>query len=131
MTTVSDAPAVLTHADELARLKGRAAEEVVSRRRELGAPSHAIHADPELGYAEVRAAGRVAEVLRAAGFAVEVGAYGLATAVEAVAGDGDLTVVVAAEYDALPEVGHACGHNIIAAAGVGAALALASVARDA
>jgi amidohydrolase len=131
LTTLSDAPAVTSGADDLERLKDRAADELASRRAELVALSHAIHGDPEVGYTEVRAAGRVAELMRAAGFAVEVGAYGLATAVEAVAGEGDLTVVVAAEYDALPEVGHACGHNIIAAAGVGAALALASVAREA
>jgi amidohydrolase len=109
----------------------RVSEELQQRRAELVQLSRAIHADPEVSYQEHRAAGRVAEMLRAGGFDVEVGAYGLETAVEAVTGDGDLTVVICAEYDALPAIGHACGHNIIAAAGVGAALALAAVAQEA
>ncbi|MGW9350150.1 amidohydrolase [Nocardiopsis flavescens] len=87
-----------------------------------------IHRDPELAFAEHRAAARVADTLRAAGFAVRVGAFGLATAVDAAFGDGDITVAICTEYDALPGIGHACGHNIIAAAGVGAAIALAGVA---
>ncbi len=112
-------------------LKGRVAEELAARREQLLALSHAIHADPELSWQEHRAAARVADILREAGFAVEVGAYGVETAVEAVIGDGDLSVVICAEYDALPGVGHACGHNVIASAGVGAALALAPVAQEA
>ena len=75
--------------------------------------------------------GRLSALLEEAGFAVEVGAYGLETAVEAIYGDGDLTVAICAEYDALPGIGHGCGHNVIASAGVGAALALAPVAKDA
>lgn len=92
--------------------------------------SHAIHADPEPAFEERRAAGRVAQTLRAAGFDVEVGVHGLETSVEAVYGSGDLTVALCAEYDALPGLGHACGHNIIAAAGVGAAIGLAAVADE-
>src|SRR5206468_10294098 len=57
-----------------------------------------------------------------------VGVYGLDTAIEATYGSGDFTIAVCAEYDALPVIGHGCGHNIIATAGVGAAIALASVA---
>ncbi|WP_432827470.1 M20 family metallopeptidase [Dactylosporangium sp. CA-092794] len=91
----------------------------------LVALSREIHADPELAFDEHRAAARVAGVLRAAGLRTTAGAYGLPTAVEAVAGDGEFTVTLCAEYDALPGIGHACGHNIIAAAGVGAAVALA------
>lgn len=87
-----------------------------------------IHAHPELAFAEHHASACVADALRAAGFAVRVGAFGLDTAVEGSYGDGDITVAICAEYDALPGMGHACGHNIIAAAGVGAAIALASVA---
>jgi amidohydrolase len=97
-------------------------------REEIIALSAAIHGHPELAFVEHDAAARVAETLRAAGFAVRVGAFGLETAVDAVFGDGDVTVAICAEYDALPGIGHACGHNIIAAAGVGAALALAGVA---
>ncbi len=92
--------------------------------------SHAIHADPELSWQEHRAAGRVATLLSEHGFEVTTGAYGVETAIEAVVGDGDLTVAICAEYDALPGVGHACGHNMIAASGVGAAIALAPLARD-
>ena len=87
-----------------------------------------IHGHPELAFAEHHASACVADALRAAGFAVRVGAFGLDTAVEGSYGDGDITVAICAEYDALPGIGHACGHNIIAAAGVGAAIALASVA---
>ncbi|MFZ3598877.1 amidohydrolase [Streptomyces sp. BH104] len=111
--------------------KHRAEAEVVRRRPQLLELSHALHADPELSWQEHRSAARVARVLEDAGFAVEVGAYGVETAIEAVYGTGDLTVAICAEYDALPGIGHACGHNVIAAAGVGAALALAPVADEA
>ncbi|WP_433701320.1 amidohydrolase [Nocardiopsis sp. CA-288880] len=97
-------------------------------RKQVLALSTEIHRHPELAFAEHRAAARVADVLRAEGFAVRVGAFGLDTAVDASFGEGDVTVAVCAEYDALPGIGHACGHNIIAAAGVGAAIALAGVA---
>lgn len=112
------------------RIEASAAKEAVRHTLKawedrLIALSHEIHADPELAFAEHRAAARVADVLRVAGFRTAVGAYGLSTAVEAVMGDGEFTVTLCAEYDALPGIGHACGHNIIAAAGVGAAVALA------
>src|SRR3712207_4661185 len=93
--------------------------------------SHEISADPELALQEHRAAARCADVLEAGGFAVRRGVYGLETAFEAPPGDGDRHVVVCAEYDALPGVGHACGHNMIAAAGVGAGLVLAPLAEAA
>ncbi|MFT4125598.1 MAG: amidohydrolase [Gordonia sp. (in: high G+C Gram-positive bacteria)] len=117
--------------DQVAELKTRTEAVVQARSDELVALSHAIHANPELSWEEHEAAAKVAGVLRDAGFAVEVGAYGVPTAIEAVYGDGDLTVAVCSEYDALPGIGHACGHNMIAAAGVGAALALADVADQA
>ncbi|MFI8634222.1 amidohydrolase [Microbacterium sp. NPDC077663] len=94
---------------------------------ELLALSHAIHARPELKFEEHEAARLVAATLESAGFEVRVGAYGLPTCVEATIGAGP-TVTVCAEYDALPEIGHACGHNINAASAVGAALALSRVA---
>ena len=72
----------------------------------------------------------MAETLRAGGLEVTEGVYDLPTALESKAGGGELVVAVCAEYDALPEVGHACGHNIIAAMAVGAGLALAEVADD-
>jgi amidohydrolase len=87
--------------------------------------SHDLHANPELGYAEHRAAGDVAAALRAQGHEAQVGAYGLDTAVVAVAGEGRPRVALLAEYDALPGIGHACGHNVICATAVGGFLAAA------
>lgn len=113
---------------DLAEAKARVAAAVDDRRDALLALSHAIHDDPELSWEEHRAAARIAELMSAEGFAVEVGAYGVGTAVEATYGSGDLTVVICAEYDALPGIGHACGHNVIATCGVGAALGLKPVA---
>ncbi|MEV6751559.1 amidohydrolase [Streptomyces sp. NPDC051214] len=97
-------------------------------RGELVGLSRRIHAHPEIAFEERRAAGWCADVLRAHGFAVTASAYGLDTAFEATLGTGPVTVALACEYDALPGMGHACGHNLIAAAGVGAALGLAPVA---
>jgi amidohydrolase len=97
---------------------------------QLVALSHSVHATPELCFAESTSAHAVAETLRAGGLSVREGVYDLPTALESRAGDGDLVVAVCAEYDALPDVGHACGHNIIAATAVGAGLALASVADE-
>jgi amidohydrolase len=90
--------------------------------------SHTLHAHPELAFEEHDSAALVAGELRAAGFDVTVGVYGLDTAIEAIYGTGDFVVAVCAEYDALPGIGHACGHNIIATAGLGAALGLAEIA---
>lgn len=92
--------------------------------------SHRIHANPELKFEETMASRWVAEALADGGFDVEHGCYDLPTAVRATAGTGPCHVVVCAEYDALPGMGHACGHNIIAAAAVGAGLGLAPVADD-
>nr|WP_040767539.1 amidohydrolase [Tsukamurella sp. 1534] len=97
---------------------------------ELVSVSHAVHARPEPAFEEHRAAALLTEVLDGYGFAVERAIAGLDTAFVARAGDGPLRVAVFAEYDALPGIGHACGHNIIAAAGVGAGAALASVADE-
>ncbi len=108
--------------------KEAAREAVASRRDALVALSHDIHAHPETCYEEHWSAGRVAGELAAAGFAVTAGVGDLPTAFAARAGSGPLTIAVCAEYDALPGVGHACGHNIIAASAVGAGLALAEVA---
>ena len=103
---------------------------VDAAREQLIALSHAIHADAEIGFEEHTSSRRVADALDAAGFAVTHGVADLDTAVVAEFGDGPLTVGICAEYDALPGIGHACGHNIIAAAGVGAALALAPLADE-
>jgi amidohydrolase len=92
--------------------------------------SHAVHGDAELAYEEYTSADRVADALDGQGFHVEHGVAGLDTAFVAEAGSGPLTVAICAEYDALPGMGHACGHNVIAAAAVGAGRALAEVADD-
>jgi amidohydrolase len=92
--------------------------------------SHFIQANPELGFEEEQAADGVAEVLDKAGFEVTRGLGEMATALAGSFGEGPLHVALLAEYDALPEVGHACGHNIIAATAVGAGVALAGVAHQ-
>ncbi len=92
--------------------------------------SHRIHANPEIMFEEERSSRWVAEALGAGGFSVDYGVCDLPTSFVASAGAGPLTVAICAEYDALPGVGHACGHNVIAAAAVGAGLALAPLADD-
>jgi amidohydrolase len=92
--------------------------------------SHDLHAHPEIAWEEVRSCARVAGVLADAGFVVEEQYTGLPTAFAARRGSGPLHLAVCAEYDALPGLGHACGHNVIAAISTGAALALAPVVDD-
>ncbi len=87
---------------------------------QIVALAHDLHAEPELGYAEHRSADKVAALLGNLGHDATVGVAGLATAVRAVHGTGSPRVGVIAEYDALPGIGHACGHNLIAACAVGA-----------
>ena len=92
--------------------------------------SRRIHAHPELGFEEVRACGWLAESLADAGFTVQTGICDLPTAFIARAGSGPLHIAICAEYDCLPSIGHACGHNIIAAMAVGAGIAAARIADD-
>ncbi len=112
-------------------LKARAAAAVEASRAELLTLSHAIHADPEPAFEEHRAAARVAEAIARHGYVVEQPAGRLVTAVRGrLAGGKGLEgpkIGVLAEYDALPGLGHGCGHNTMAASGVGAAIALAAV----
>ncbi|GAA0521085.1 peptidase M20 [Saccharopolyspora subtropica] len=93
---------------------------------DLLALSHDLHAHPEEAFAEHRSVARVAELLRQRGFDAEVGVGGLETALRTGIGTGSPHVAVLAEYDALPGIGHGCGHNIICAAGVGGFLAAAT-----
>lgn len=90
--------------------------------------SHTIHANPELAFQEEKASAECVKILTEAGFKVEKGICDLPTAFIAQAGTGSLHVAICAEYDALPEIGHACGHNMIAAMAVGAGIAAAAVA---
>ena len=117
-----------------ADLKARAAEAVEGSRDEILDLSHRIHANPEPAFEERQASTWVADAIRAHGFTVEHPVGSLETAVR-----GRLTggrgadgprIGILAEYDALPGLGHGCGHNTMAASGVGAAIALAAV-RDA
>ncbi len=85
--------------------------------------SHSIHAQPELAYEEHFAHECLTKTLSEKGLEVEKGAYELDTAFEANAGSSGPIIALLCEYDALPGIGHACGHNIIAAAGIGAGLA--------
>jgi amidohydrolase len=105
--------------------------DAVDRRSDLLlATSHRIHASPELGFEEHVAHDVLTAALEGEGLAVERSAHGLATAFAARAGSTGPTIAVLCEYDALPGIGHACGHNIIAAAGLGAGLAAASLADE-
>ncbi len=106
-------------------------EDAVRRRgSDLVELSHAIHAEPELAFAEHRSCAKTQALVADRGFAITMAPGGLDTAFRADFGDGPLVIGICAEYDALPEIGHACGHNIIAASAVGTALALAEVADD-
>ncbi len=112
-------------------LHDRARGLIENAREPLIALSHRLHAEPELAFEEFCSSELISERLEAAGFSVARGVCELPTAFTARRGDGDLHVAICAEYDALPAVGHACGHNIIAAAAVGAGLALGELAADA
>jgi amidohydrolase len=103
---------------------------VAQHEQALVALSHRIHQHPELCFEETRSAAWTAGVLADAGLDVETGVGGLDTAFIARAGSGPLHLAICAEYDALPGIGHACGHNIIAATAAGAGLALAPLADD-
>src|SRR6266852_2335975 len=107
--------------DDIARALDRAGDELEQLSRK-------IHDHPELGYQEVKASGWLVELLSAKGFKVERGVAGVDTAFRATLETGDgPTIAIMCEYDALPGIGHACGHNVIAAAGAGAGVGLAAV----
>ena len=116
--------------DPIDRFKQRACTAVDAQRRVLTELSTRIHGCPELSFEEQRAAGWLADYLESVGFEVERQAYGLPTAFAARLGSGQPQVAVLCEYDALPGIGHACGHNIIAAAGAGAGAALAGLMQE-
>jgi len=86
-----------------------------------------IHANPELGFQEVKAAGWLSQYLEENGFSLERGVGEIPTAFKARYGQGEPAIALLAEYDALPELGHACGHNLIATCAIGAGVAVKSV----
>ena len=110
--------------------KKKMASEVDARATQLLSVSHQIHETPELCFEEHTAHDLLCSVLEDEGLDVERSAYGLDTAFVARAGRAGPQIAVICEYDALPEIGHACGHNVIAAAGLGAGLAAASLAEE-
>lgn len=127
MSTATPAPALVPTAE---RAREHARRALTRRQEAVLGLSHALHADPELAYEEHRAARRITDLVEGAGFDVTREAYGLPTAFRATAGSGELVLGICAEYDALPGIGHACGHNVNGAAAVAAALALAPLADD-
>jgi amidohydrolase len=114
--------------DERAQLKERAWETVRQFEPAMRELALRILGHPELGYAEVQACRWLTEPLEQEGFEVDRALGGLPTAFRACQGsDPGPTVAFLAEYDALPGVGHGCGHNLIGPAAVGAALGVAAV----
>lgn len=108
---------------DIAALKASVIAKVEAQRQPLRDLSLKIHANPELGFKEVKAAGWISQYLEKNGFSVERGICKLKTAFRGSYGKGKPAIALLAEYDALPKLGHACGHNLIAGGSVGAAVA--------
>ena len=114
---------------EVDELKTRACNLIDKNAEVLISVSHEIHDHPEQNYEEVFASELLTRTANGLGVPVELGAFDCSTGFSGDVGTGP-TVCIMSEYDALPEIGHGCGHNIIAAAGLGSAIALASIAKD-
>jgi amidohydrolase len=108
---------------EIEQLKLEAKDSVELQRQQLIQLSLSIHDNPELGFKEEKASVWLTDYLEDKGFHIERGIAGLATAFQATYGQGSPRVALLAEYDALPKVGHGCGHNIIGVSAVGAGVA--------
>jgi amidohydrolase len=108
---------------DIKALKDSVTKELEAHRRQLRDLSLEIHDNPELGFKEVKASKLLTQYLEKNGFAVERGICELDTAFRASYGQGKPTIAILAEYDALPQLGHACGHNLIAGIAVGGAVA--------
>jgi amidohydrolase len=108
---------------EIRELKSEAKDRVELQRHQLVQLSLNIHDNPELGFEEEKASAWLTGYLEDSGFDIEQGIANLATAFRATYGRGSPRIALLAEYDALPKIGHGCGHNIIAASAVGAAVA--------
>ena len=118
------------HQVDVAGFKRRACAQIDELAELLIQVSHDIHDHPELNYDEHYAHDRLCDELDRAGLSPMRHAHGVQTAFRAEAGSAGAAVAILLEYDALPEIGHACGHNVIAAAGLGAGLALAPLAEE-
>ena len=113
--------------NETSGLRSDVARHVADKAQQVLALSKKIHADPEVSFNEHRASAAITTLLEGSGFTVSRGVAELPTAFTATAGTGRLVVGICVEYDSLPNLGHACGHNIIAGASVAAALGLRPV----
>jgi amidohydrolase len=114
----------------MSEMKDRAGQNLEKIEETLREISRWMFENPEVAYEERASSARLVQFLRDNGFEVEYPAYGLDTAFAARIGSGDHHVAICAEYDALPGVGHACGHNIIATSALGAGYALAPLVDD-
>ncbi|MEE9178258.1 MAG: M20/M25/M40 family metallo-hydrolase, partial [Acidimicrobiia bacterium] len=110
--------------------KQHATEAFTEVEDELRSISKWMYENPELAFEEFESSRRLSEFLGDHGFEVTYPAYGIDTAFEANAGSAGPRVVICCEYDALPGVGHACGHNIIATSSLGAGVALAGLTAE-
>ena len=108
---------------DIDKLKSDIIRKVDSQRTKLIALSHRIHDNPETGFHEVKASKWLCAYLETNGFEIERGICDLPTSFRATYGKGKPVIALMAEYDALPQIGHACGHNIICTAASGAAIA--------
>src|SRR5512138_921069 len=115
---------------EIQPLKARVQAEVDKLIPDLLAVSRFLHANPEIAYEERQAAELFTDILEQNGFSVVRGVAGLPTAFTGRAGERGPRIAFMAEYDALPGIGHACGHNLIGASSLGAALALRAMLEE-
>jgi amidohydrolase len=112
---------------DIERLKLKAKDSVESQKQHLVRLSMNIHDNPELGFKEEKASAWLASYLEDNGFHIERGIAGLATAFRGTYGQGSPRIALLAEYDALPKIGHGCGHNVIGVSAAGAAVASKSI----
>ncbi len=108
---------------DIEKLKTQVSSEIDARHHQLSELSLRIHSNPEIGFQEVKAVAWLTQYLGENGFSIEEGICGLPTAFKGSYGQGKPAIAILAEYDALPGLGHACGHNLIAACAVGAGVA--------
>ncbi len=104
-------------------LKAQVSSQIDAHRHQLNELSLRIHSNPELGFQENKAVAWLTQYLEENGFSIERGICELPTAFRGSYGKGKPAIAILAEYDALPKLGHACGHNLIAASAVGAGVA--------
>ena len=108
---------------EMEYFKKQVCDEIDAHQQELNELCLEIHSNPELGFNEVKAVEWLTRYLEKNGFTIETGIYELTTAFRASYGEGKPVIAILAEYDALPDLGHACGHNIIATIAIGTGIA--------